>query len=265
MPRFLMCRPDYFGIEYEINPWMRLTIQVNRVLAEKQWHELYRVLTADLGAEVLLLPPVKGLPDLTFTANGGYVEDTLFISSAFKHQERQRETPRFEGWFREHGYSVHRLACECAFEGEGDALRLGDAIVAGYRQRSDIGAHMELARITGRQVLSVELVNPWFYHLDTCFAPLRDDVALYFPEAFDAYGRKVIQGHVEHAIAVSARSAERFACNALVVADTVVTNTGCDDLEEPLSRFGFHVQTVDLSEFIKSGGSAKCLVLRLDS
>ena len=260
----MMCRPDYFGIEYEINPWMRLTAQADRVLAEKQWHELYRVLTADLGAEVMLLQPVKGLPDLTFTANGGYVEGTLFISSAFKYQERQRETPYFEGWFRDHGYPVHRLACDCPFEGEGDALRLGEAIVAGYRQRSAIGAHTELARLTGRQVLSVELVSPWFYHLDTCFAPLREDVALYFPEAFDAYGRQVIEEHVQHALAVSARAAERFACNAVVVGDTIVTNTGCDDLEEPLSRFGFHVRAVDLSEFMKSGGSAKCLVLRLD-
>lgn len=264
MARFLMCPPNYFGIEYEINSWMRMSVQADHVRARSQWEELYQLLTEGLGATMELLPPVKGLPDLVFTANAGYVEGGLFVSSSFKHPQRRRETPYYEVWFEKGGYRIYRLPADCPFEGEGDALLLGDTIFAGYRQRSEVCSHQELAKVTGRRVLSLELVDPRFYHLDTCFAPLADGMALYYPKAFDSYGNRVILENVPYAIAVSDASAVRFACNAVVLGSTVVVNAGCDDLREPLERHGFHMQSVDLSEFIKSGGSAKCLVLRLD-
>lgn len=263
MPRFLMCSPEYFGIEYEINPWMRLSVQVDQKRATAQWRELYQVLTEELGATVELLTPVRGLPDLTFTANAGYVEGTLFISSAFKHPQRQGESPHFEAWFAAHGYEIRRMPPDCPFEGEGDALRLADSIVAGYRRRSEICSHSELAEVTGRRILSVELVDPWFYHLDTCFAPLPGDTVLYYPAAFDHYGQKVIVDHTAQAIAVSDPVAHKFACNAVVVGGTVITNAGSEELAGPLREQGLSLRCVDLSEIGKSGGSAKCLVLRL--
>ena len=173
MARFLMCPADYFGIEYEINPWMRLSVQVDRARARSQWRELHSVLTEELGAQVELMEPVRGLPDLVFTANAGYVSEELFVSSSFKHPERQRETPHFDAWFQAHGYSVHKLAPDCPFEGAGDALPLGESIFAGYRHRSEVCSHQGLSEATGRRVLSLELVDPLFYHLDTCFCPWR--------------------------------------------------------------------------------------------
>lgn len=263
MDRFLMCPPDYFGIEYEINPWMRLSNQSDRKCARAQWQELYRVLAQELVATVNLMEPVKGLPDLVFTANAGYVEGDLFISSTFKYKERQGETPYFDAWFESHGYRVRKLGPGCIFEGAGDALPLGDTIFAGYRHRSEICSHEALGEITGRRVLSLELADPRFYHLDTCFCPLDGKTALYFPGAFDAYANKVLAENVPNLLAVSESPAFRFACNAVMAAGTVVTNTGCDELEKLLSDRGYKLRMVELSEFMKSGGSAKCLTLRL--
>ena len=264
MARFLMCPPDYFGIEYEINPWMRLSVQVDPVQARSQWWELHRVLTEELGASVELLQPVKGLPDLTFTANAGYVEGTTFVSSSFRYPERQQETPYFEAWFAARGYQILTMPLDCYFEGEGDALRLGSSIAAGYRHRSQICSHTELARITGHRVLSLELIDPYFYHLDTCFAPLSERTALYYPEAFDSYANKVITEFVADPLAVTDEAAHSFACNAVVIGKTVVTNVGSESMGPALNERGYSLCTVDLSEFTKSGGSVKCLVLRLD-
>ncbi len=263
MDRFLMCPPDYFGIEYEINPWMRLSNQSDPQRARAQWKELYDILTRELGATVELMEPVKGLPDLVFTANAGYVEEDLFISSFFKHRERRGETPYYDAWFRSRGYRIRKLGPDCFFEGMGDALPLGDTVFAGYHRRSEICSHQALSKVIGRRVLSLELADPAFYHLDTCFCPLAAGTALFFPPAFDAYAGTALRESIPDLLAVSESSARRFACNAVVMAETVVTNTGCDDLEEPLAHRGFGLRMVDLSEFMKSGGSAKCLTLRL--
>ncbi len=263
MSKFLMCPPDYFGIEYEINPWMRLSNQSDPTEARQQWQELYRVLTGELGAAVELMEPVKGLPDLVFTANAGYVQEDLFVSSSFKYNERRGETPFFDQWFQSHGYRLRKLGGGCIFEGMGDALPLGETILAGYRHRSEICSHEALSEITGRRVLSLELVDPRFYHLDTCFCPLDSNAALYFPRAFDSYARAAMALAAPDLVAVSESSALRFGCNAVVVGETVVTNTGCGDLGPPLAERGYKLRMVELSEFMKSGGSAKCLTLRL--
>ena len=264
MDRFLMCPPDYFGIAYEINPWMRLNNQSDPALARAQWQELHGVLTRELCAVVELMEPAPGLPDLVFTANAGYVQGCLFISSLFKHPERRGETPLFDAWFDSHGYRIGKLGPDCIFEGAGDALPMGEIIFAGYRHRSEICSHQALGEITRREVLSLELADPRFYHLDTCFCPLDGKTALYFPPAFDAYARTVLGETVPDLLAVSEESAVRFACNAIVAAGSVVTNTGCDDLKRPLAERGYKLRMVELSEFMKSGGSAKCLTLRLD-
>jgi N-dimethylarginine dimethylaminohydrolase len=259
----LMCRPDYYGIEYEINPWMSRARGAVPERARRQWETLYATLCG-LGARVELLEPQPGLPDLVFTANAGVVFRERFFSSRFRHEVRARESPHFDRWFADHGFAVEHLPEGMFFEGAGDALFCGQTLFAGYRIRSDVRGHQHLAAQLGRQVLPVELVNTRFYHLDTCFCPLAPGEALYFPEAFDAYGRKVLGSHVPKLMPVAEPEAHRFGCNAVVVGKTVVTNTGCDRLAADLRASGYEPVQVELDEFIKSGGSAKCLTLRLD-
>jgi N-dimethylarginine dimethylaminohydrolase len=262
-PRILMCPPDYYGIEYEINPWMSRARGAIAERAHRQWRALYDTLVG-LGVRVELLTPRPGLPDLVFTANAGLVFRERFISSRFRHEVRARETPVFEAWFAEHGFTVEHLPERLYFEGAGDALFCGRTLFAGYRIRSDALAHQEVARMIGRTVLPLELVNPRFYHLDTCFCPLAPGEALYHPEAFDGYGRRVLENHIPKLIRVTEADAHRFGCNAVVVGKTVVTNTGCEQLAADLRRAGYEPVAVELDEFLKAGGSAKCLTLRLD-
>jgi N-dimethylarginine dimethylaminohydrolase len=150
------------------------------------------------------------------------------------------------------------------FEGAGDALFCGPTLFAGYRFRSDVRGHQYLGQALGVQVLPLELVNPRFYHLDTCFCPLAPGQALYYPDAFDAYGRRVLQTHIAQLLEVNEFDALRFGCNAVVVGKTVVTNSLCEQLGRDLCVWGYNPVAVELDEFLKAGGSAKCLTLRLD-
>jgi N-dimethylarginine dimethylaminohydrolase len=258
-----MCPPDHYGIEYEINPWMSVARGSTPERAQGQWRRLYETLCR-LGVQVELMTPRPSLPDLVFTANAGLMFRTRFFSSRFRHEVRARETPFFDAWFAEHGFTVEHLPEGIYFEGAGDALFCGPTLFAGYRIRSDVHGHQHLARVLEKQVLPLELVNPYFYHLDTCFCPLAPGEALYYPQAFDAYGRKVLETHIPRLLAATEADALRFGCNAVVVGKTVIVNAGCDRLMTNLRDWGYNPVAVELDEFIKSGGSAKCLTLRLD-
>jgi len=262
-PALMMCRPEYYGIEYEINPWMSRSRQSDSQTAREQWQTLYELLHS-LGAEIHLQEPVKGLPDLVFTANAGLVwHNTVFLSN-FRHAARQGETPVDEAWFRETGFETVHLPEDVSFEGAGDALFCGTTLFAGYLIRSHARAAQWVAAEMSCRVLPLQLIDEHFYHLDTCFCPLSPTQAIWYPGAFDEYAQKVVEGNVPELIEVPAEEAARFACNAVVLGRHVVLNTGCPQLEADLRAFGYEPHSTDLGEFIKAGGSAKCLTLRLD-
>jgi len=261
--QLLMCPPLYYGIEYEINPWMSRSRQSDPQAAREQWAGLYQLLTQGLKIGVELLEPIQGLPDMVFTANGGLVWGNRFIRSNFRYEVRRRETAYFEDWFEARDFEIFHLPEENFFEGEGDLLMGGDLLFAGYHIRSDILSHQRIAEIIGQEILSLELADEWFYHLDTCFCPLGKDQAFFYPPAFDSYALKVLENHVGTLIPVSEEEARRFACNAIVVREDVVMSTGCPRIREALESQGFSVFETPLSEFIKAGGSVKCLVLKV--
>lgn len=258
-----MCPPDFYGIEYEINPWMDRRRPSDRALAARQWRDLRTVLEQS-GARISTLDPVPGLPDLVFTANAALIYRDRAVLAHFRHPQRQGEEPVDEAWLAAHGFVVERAPGDVFFEGAGDALFCGDTLFAGYRIRSDALGHQQIGETIGCRVIPLELVDDYYYHLDTCFCPLAAGRAIYFPAAFDDYGRKVLGELVEELIPVHESEARRFACNAVVVGRTVVTNTGCPELHRELIARGFEPRETPLDEFVKAGGSAKCLTLRLD-
>ncbi|MBA3313620.1 MAG: arginine deiminase-related protein [Planctomycetota bacterium] len=262
-PTILMCPPEHYGIEYEINPWMSRQRPADRELAKRQWHGLYERLTS-LGADIRLQEPVAGLPDLVFTANAGLVCRDLVYLSRFRHAARQGETPLDDAWFQSHGLKTVTLPEGLDFEGAGDALFCGETLFAGYHIRSSARAMQWVAGEIGCRVIPLQLVSGYYYHLDTCFCPIDRETALYFPGAFDDYGQRALAAHVPNLIPVEQTEAERFACNAVVVGKNVVTNTGCPQLHAELAHRGFTPSETCLDEFLKAGGSAKCLTLRLD-
>jgi N-dimethylarginine dimethylaminohydrolase len=263
MPQILMCSPAHYGIHYEINPWMNTARQADHAVAGEQWARLRRLLV-DAGAEIVEVAPVEGLPDMVFTANAALIYKRQAIVSHFKHPQRQGEERYFRAWLDEHGFETLDPPADCSFEGAGDALFCGDTLYAGYRQRSDAAGQQAIGAMLDVRALPLELIDPYYYHLDTCFCPLATDAAIYYPGAFDDYGRQVLEANVPRLIEVAATEAQSFACNAVVVGRTVVTNTGCPQLHDKLRAAGFIPVETTLSEFVKAGGSAKCLTLRLD-
>jgi N-dimethylarginine dimethylaminohydrolase len=263
MPRILMCPPDFYGIEYEINPWMSRQRQSNRQAASEQWNSLKQLLE-QAGANIELLPPQPGLPDLVFTANAALIFRNLAVMARFRHPQRQGEVPHDEAWLLEHGFEIRHVPEDLHFEGAGDALFCGETMFAGYRIRSDARGHQKIGEMLGCRVIPLELVDPYYYHLDTCFCPLSPTQAIFFPPAFDSYGLTALAANIPELIEVHADEARRFACNAVVVGRTVTTNAGCPCLHAALQERGFTPQETLLDEFAKAGGSAKCLTLRLD-
>jgi N-dimethylarginine dimethylaminohydrolase len=262
-PRILMCPPDHYGIEYEINPWMSRSRQADRELAAEQWNGLRRLLES-LGATIELLAPVPGLPDLVFTANAAMIYRGAAILSRFRHEQRQGEEPLCEQKLTELGFRVQKLPADRYFEGAGDALFCGDTLLAGYRIRSDIHSQQWVGKLIDSRVIPLELVDNHYYHLDTCCCPLAPGEAIWFPGAFDEYGQQAMREAVPRLIEVTADEAHSFACNAVVVGKNVVTNSGCPQLHDALRAAGYVPHATPLSEFVKAGGSAKCLTLRLD-
>jgi N-dimethylarginine dimethylaminohydrolase len=237
--------------------------QSDAAIARQQWEGLRSLLVA-AGAKLALLPPVEGLPDMVFTANAAMVYRRIAVMARFRHPERQGEAPYDEAWLRTDGFKIRHVPEDLHFEGAGDALFCGDTLFAGYRIRSHARGHQEIGEMLGCRVIPLELVDPYYYHLDTCFCPLAPGVAIYYPPAFDEYGRTAVAAHVPTLIEVRDEEAKSFACNAVVIGRTVITNTGCPELHEALADASFTPCETPLSEFVKAGGSAKCLTLRLD-
>ena len=262
MNRFLMCAPDFFEIRYEINPWMDRTQGADRALAREQWTRLHDTLRA-MGAKVELVSPKQGWPDMVFTANAGLVSSRRFLLGNFRHPERQGEAAWFAKWFAESGYEVARIEGDLAFEGEGDALFCGDRLFCGHGYRTDLAAHAAVGALMGRETVSLKLVNPHFYHLDTCFCPLGDGVVAWFPEAFDHESQQRVRASVSETIEVSREEAWRFACNAVVMGRDVALPEGCPNFCAALATHDFRCHPLPMSEFMKAGGACKCLALGL--
>ncbi|EAW33826.1 TIGR00300 family protein [Lyngbya sp. PCC 8106] len=264
--RILMCSPDHYDVDYVINPWMEGNIhKSSRDRSVEQWQKLHHILKDH--AIVELVKPEKGWPDMVFTANAGLVLDKTVVLSRFFHKERQGEEPHFKAWFESQGFTVHELPKDLPFEGAGDALfdREGRYLWAGYGFRSELDSHPLIAEWLNIEVLSLRLMDERFYHLDTCFCPLSGGYLLYYPPAFDSYSNRLIEMRVpaEKRIAIEEPDAVNFACNAVNINETVVINKVSDNLKARLGEAGFKVIETPLSEFLKAGGAAKCLTLRV--
>lgn len=253
-----MCSPDYFGVSYEINPWMANNIgQVDHAKAVIQWNNLYLALKNVCHVE--LMPGVQDLPDLVFTANAGIVKKDIAVVSLFYKQQRQPEEIYFENWFKQHNFNVLKL--KNSYEGEGDHLidKWGRHWMGTGFRSSKEAAH-ELSIILRAHINTLELTDPRWYHLDTCFAPLPNGEVMYYPAAFSEKSQKLIANSFTSRIEISEEDALRFSCNAIYVDNHIFVPKN-NHVSEVLRERGYQVSEFDLSEFMKAGGAAKCLVL----
>jgi N-dimethylarginine dimethylaminohydrolase len=263
---FLMCPPRLYDVNYVINPWMAGNIHASSPAhAEAQWRSLYEAVRK--VARVELVDPQPGSPDMVFTANAGLERDGVVAISSFFHPERQAEESHFRRWFQHAGYALVDISRATPFEGEGDALFSidGRCLWVGHGPRTALTSHRALRDIWGIPVVPLHLIDSRFYHLDTCFAPLDGGYVMYFPEAFDHLSLHTIEAFYppEKRIIVREVDAVCFACNAINVGRTIILNKVSSRLSDELEQLGFKVVQVKLTEFLKAGGAAKCLVMKL--
>ncbi|WP_433570245.1 dimethylargininase [Streptomyces sp. CA-251247] len=258
---YLMCAPTHFTVSYAINPWMEPSKPVDTALAVVQWERL-RALYERLGHRVDLIEPVAGLPDMVYAANGATVVDGKVLGARFRNAERAAEGPAYLDWFRAAGYTaVHDP--EQVNEGEGDFLLTDSFILAGQGFRTSPEAHAEAQKFFGRPVIGLELVDPAYYHLDTALSVLAGDEVMYYPEAFSADSRAVLERLFPYALLATAEDASVLGLNAVSDGRHVVLPQAATQLAEQLSARGFEPLGVDLSELLKGGGSVKCCTLTL--
>lgn len=263
----LMCRPDYFTVSYQINPWMDPARPTDTALALRQWQTLYQTYL-DLGFDVELVDPIDGLPDMVYAANGGFVLDGIAYGAKFTYPERQPEGPAYMDWFGANGFEVREPVG--VNEGEGDILLVGDVILAGTGFRTDLASHREVADIFGRQVISLELVNPSFYHLDTAIAVLDPSPApgehaniAYLPSAFTDASLEVLRARYPDAILVSEEDAAVLGLNSYSDGYNIVIAARATGFERQLRERGYNPIGLDLSELLLGGGGVKCCTLEL--
>ena len=268
---YLMCRPEHFTVSYTINPWMEPANPTDTAKAVAQWQTLYDTYLA-LGHDVHLIDPIEGLPDMVYTANGGFIIDGVAYGAKFRFQERVPEGPAFMRWFAENGFDV--VDPVEVNEGEGDFLLVGDTILAGTGFRSTGDSHRELREVFGKEVLSLTLVDPRFYHLDTAISVLdpvegpgavaKANIA-YLPGAFDESGQQLLAERFPDAIRVSDDDGAVFGLNSASDGLNVLISPRAKGFEAQLSERGYNPILVDLSELLLGGGGIKCCTLELRS
>lgn len=256
----LMCRPEHFTVSYRINPWMHPEDPTDTNLAVVQWDVLHKIYL-DLGFEVHLIDPIAGLPDMVYAANGGFVIDGIAYGAKFTYAERQPEGPAYMDWFRDAGFDVREPTQ--VNEGEGDFLLVGDVILAGTGFRTATESHTEVAAIYGREVVSLNLINPSFYHLDTAIAVLDDTNIAYLPSAFDEASLVKLRTLYPDAIIVTEEDAAVLGLNSFSDGYNVVIASRATDFERQLRERGYNPIGVDLSELLLGGGGVKCCTLEL--
>ncbi|PCE14686.1 N-dimethylarginine dimethylaminohydrolase [Microbacterium sp. SZ1] len=269
--RYLMCKPSHFTVNYSINPWMEPAKPTDTEKAVEQWQKLHD-LYLELGHEVELIEPLAGYPDMVYTANGGFVIDGRAYVPEFRFVERQGEAPAFADWFRAAGFDT--VMPQEVNEGEGDFLLVGDVILAGTGFRSTGDSHREVGEVFGREVVSLNLIDPRFYHLDTAIAvldpvqgvenggPERANIA-YLPGAFDDESRAELEKRFPDAILVSDEDGAVFGLNSASDGYNVIISPRAVGFEKQLRERGYNPIMVDLSELLLGGGGIKCCTLEL--
>src|SRR5260221_2920421 len=258
---YLMCPPKYFAVEYAINPWMNPDEPVNTALAMHQWWQL-RETFVRLGHVVHTIDPRPGLPDMVFAANGATVIGGKVLGVRFRHPQRAAEAGAYLAWFDRHGCGT-AVSPRSVNEGEGDIIFADRAIIAGHGFRTDEAAKGQIEGLFGLPVLSVRLVDPRFYHLDTALCVLDADTAAYYPAAFDDAGRAALAGHFADLVEAKDEDAEVLGLNAISDGRHVVLPEQATGLATQIADKGFEPVGVDMSEFLAAGGGPKCCTLEL--
>jgi N-dimethylarginine dimethylaminohydrolase len=261
MKKILLCSPTFYDIEYEINPWMHIENKVDKKKVMDEYRQL-RAAYKSLGASVLEINPVKGLPDMVYAANLGFPFGNKFALSNFRYPQRKEEAKYAREFFEKKGFEIVNFPDKIYFEGQGDLLTTGGKYFLGWGKRSSREAKDILSKMLKINLIDFELIDPYFYHLDMSLGPLNKETVLMKPESFTKEGIAKIKREFKNVIEVSKEDNKFMACNLVVVNKNVVIGQGISGkLKKSIEEYGFKVVEVPMDEYRKGGGSIKCLTL----
>ncbi len=259
--KILICPPTYFDIEYEINPWMHIERKVDKIKAAEAYQELRQIYASLPSVELYEISQEANLPDMVYMADAGHVHENKFIAANFRYPERRPESAVVAAWMKQKfGYETVHLPENIFFEGHGDLIPTDSAYFLGWGKRTMFEAIPYLEGMLDKPIIDIELVDPYYYHLDTCFAPLNKDVVVINDTSFTAIGLEKIKHHFKTVISASVADHQLFGCNLVVVDNNLIVAKGISkELQTNFEKYGFVVHFVDTIEYRKGGGSVKCM------
>jgi N-dimethylarginine dimethylaminohydrolase len=260
--RILMCKPTHFSVDYVINPWMQIGT-VDKKKAYIQWNAIGEALT-NLDIRVDIIDQKRGLPDMVFAADQALIKNRNLVLSNFHVKERKKEVAHYKKWFEKQNFEICQLPYGTFFEGSGECVWYGETLFVGSGFRNSDNVAEPLSRLLGVEVICLELINPRFYHLDTCFFPLNERIAFYYPPAFSPKSREILEKRIMTLLPLSKKEVHNFAANSLVTDHHVIMQKGNIQLKNQLRDFGYTTVELDVSEFMKAGGGIHCLVQTLE-
>jgi N-dimethylarginine dimethylaminohydrolase len=261
MKKVLLCPPTHYRVEYAINPWMDIKNKVDLDKARKEYENLKQAYK-ELGVEVLETEQDKDQPDMVYAANCGFPQGNTFIKSNFKHEERRKEAELAKQYFQKLGYEIKELPENVVWEGQGDLIVVGEKYFLGWGKRTDYEAKKYLSEFLGKEIIDFKMIDPYYYHLDTCFLPLDENTVAINPKSFEPEGLEKIHQIFQNVIEVGESDNKILACNSVIVDKTILSPSGISQqLKDGYAKYGYSVREIQMGEFLKGGGSIKCLTL----
>lgn len=260
--KILLCPPTFYDIEYEINPWMNISNKVNRKQAFEEYN-LLKQCYQKIGVNFYELTPTQGLPDQVYTTDTGHPEGNIFIKSNYRYPQRRKEADIAAEFFKSKGYEIKTIPDNIFLEGQGDFLKVNGTYFFGWGKRSSFEAKEYLEKIVQKEIIDIELKDPYFYHLDTCLGPLSADTAIICESAFTPENLEKIKKQFKTLIPTSKEDNDVLACNLIVVDKNVIVNGISQSLKSKIESLGYTVHTVPMKEYLKGGGSIKCVSLQI--
>ena len=261
LKKVILCQPQYMTIRDVINETQKHFknegIHIEKAL--KQHDEFVNKLRQH-GIEVILLPYHKKYPEQVFTRDIGFtLGETIFVAD-MASDVRNGEENVLKQWLEDEEISYYNIIGH-QIEG-GDVIIDRDTIFIGLSDRTNREAIKHLQDLLNRQfeIIPIDFQSKYL-HLDCIFNIVSPELAIIYPEALKPEQIELFKSRYE-LIEVSEEEQFTLGTNVLSIGYNKIISLPINKkVNEELSKRGFEIVEVDITEIIKSGGSFRCCTL----
>lgn len=221
------------------------------VLVREQ-HEHYRKSLAELGLEVIAIPPDDGHADACFVEDNAVVHGRKALICRMGAESRRGEEVAVEGVLKQF-VRTKRAKTPATVEG-GDVVHFGDWLLSGVSERTNREGVFQMGEWLGATIDTIE--DPRIMHLKSYVTSLGGDTVI-ATKRFSEH--PALMGMSK----IIVPEGEEYAADTLTIGDTVLMPSGRPRSMELVRKAGFKVLAMDMSEFEKCGGALTCLSLLL--